>query len=230
MGKMMDFLSQQLLYLTKNKFSKYFSVVVTLLIAPIQGFAETDQQLMAAGQWRDPVTKLIWMRCSIGQSWSGSTCTGDPLIFHDSEDAQNAIKKLNTAGGFADKTNWRLPQIKELVTIRKCSHGWRKIGDINLPERERRNFGEDHELEMKKIPKGGEVPTNCMDHSTAPTLDTHIFPNTPANGKYWSSSFSWQPIGYQYKAWHVDFSFGFVARTINYTDYQGLARAVRNDQ
>ena len=224
---MMDALTQQVFYLIKNKLFKYFSILTVFSALPMQGFAETDQQLMAAGQWRDPVTKLIWMRCSIGQSWSGSTCTGDPLIFHDSKDAENAIKKLNAAGGFAGKTNWRLPQIKELVTIRKCSQGWRKIGDINLPERERRNFGQDHELEMTKIPKGGKVPKNCTVHSTAPTLDTHIFPNTPSNGEYWSNSFSWQPIGYQYKAWHIAFGSGFVARTINYTDYQGLARAVR---
>lgn len=225
----MALLFQQLLYLTKNKFFKYFSILSILSTVPIQGFAETDQQLMAAGQWRDPVTKLIWMRCSIGQSWSGSTCIGDPLIFHDSEDAKNAIKKLNAAGGFAGKITWRLPQIKELVTIRQCSQGWKKIGDINIPERERRNFGKDHELYMKKIPKGGKVPTTCRDDSTAPTLNTHIFPNTPPHGEYWSSSFSWQPIGYQYKAWHVEFRSGFIARTMNYTDYQGLARAVRND-
>ena len=84
---------------------------------------------------------------------------------------------------------------------------------------------------MKKLPYGQKAPTNCADDSTSPTLDTHIFPNTPSNGKYWSSSLSpWKPIGYKYKAWHVDFKTGFFAPTINYTDDRSFSRAVRNSR
>ena len=32
---------------------------------------ETDTELLKKGQWRDPMTDLIWSRCSLGQPWSG---------------------------------------------------------------------------------------------------------------------------------------------------------------
>ena len=194
-------------------------------------YAETDEQLMQSGQWRDPETGLIWMRCSIGQSWTGSTCKGDPLEFNKWEDAQDYLDQMNKNGGFESKNNWRVPKIKELITIRNCSTGWRKIGQIQLPEQERRQYGQDHELEMKKLPYGQKVPKICADGSTRPTLDTNIFPNTPPDGKYWSSSLSpWKPIGYKYKAWNVNFKTGFFAPTINYTDDGSFSRAVRNSR
>lgn len=85
-----------------------------------------------------------------------------------------------------------------------------------MPEQERRKYGKDHELEMKKLPSGQKVPKNCADGPTRPTLDTNIFPNTPPNGEYWSNtSYPWKPIDYKYKAWHVEFKIGFLAPTIN---------------
>lgn len=207
------------------------SLLLIFSTSAMSVYAEMDEQLSKSGQWRDPATGLIWMRCSIGQSWTGSTCKGDPLEFKNWEDAQDYLDQMNKNGGFEGKNNWRVPKIKELITIRKCSTGWRKIGQIQLPEQERRQYGQDHELEMKKLPYGQKVPKRCTDDSTSPTLDTHIFPNTPSNSKYWSSSLSpWKPIGYKYKAWHVDFKTGFFARTINYTDDGSFSRAVRNSR
>jgi len=60
----------------------------------------------------DHETSLIWMRCSLGQEWDGITCTGTArysawsaaLIY-----AENHI--------YANSSNWRLPNIKELATI-----------------------------------------------------------------------------------------------------------------
>jgi hypothetical protein len=36
-----------------------------------------DEQLLAQGQWRDPKTDLIWMRCSVGQTWLVKNCSGE---------------------------------------------------------------------------------------------------------------------------------------------------------
>ncbi|MCV2884806.1 DUF1566 domain-containing protein [Aestuariibacter sp. AA17] len=71
----------------------------------------------ADGTVTDNLHKLMWMQCSLGQTWDGSDCVGDA----DELTWQQALK---TAHGysFANKTGWRLPNIKELETLveRRC--------------------------------------------------------------------------------------------------------------
>jgi hypothetical protein len=57
-------------------------------------------------------TGLTWMRCSLGQTWDGKTCTGKAQIF----DWQ---KGLQAAGShdFAGHRDWRLPNKNELASI-----------------------------------------------------------------------------------------------------------------
>lgn len=55
----------------------------------------------------DNETSLIWRRCSEGQSWSGSTCTGTATGF-DFDTGQKHVQ--NQAG-------WHLPNVKELNSI-----------------------------------------------------------------------------------------------------------------
>lgn len=61
-------------------------------------------------------TGLVWMRCSLGQTWDGATCTGT-VSEYDWRRALQARVDLNTAGGYAGQTDWRVPNIKELGTI-----------------------------------------------------------------------------------------------------------------
>ncbi|MDP2903568.1 MAG: DUF1566 domain-containing protein [Methylovulum sp.] len=55
-------------------------------------------------------TGLTWMRCVLGQTWTGSTCTGTAQTY------SYAKAKALTAS-FAGYSDWRLPNIAELQTI-----------------------------------------------------------------------------------------------------------------
>ncbi|GAA0856708.1 DUF1566 domain-containing protein [Aliiglaciecola litoralis] len=62
-------------------------------------------------------TGLMWMQCSIGQTWSNGNCVGDAAQL-------NWQEALQTAHGFeiASLDGWRLPNVKELASLteRKC--------------------------------------------------------------------------------------------------------------
>ena len=60
----------------------------------------------------DTQTGLIWRRCSEGQTWTGSTCTGT-YSTHRWVDALGYTKSIATRMGVA----WRLPNVKELQTL-----------------------------------------------------------------------------------------------------------------
>src|ERR1035437_746674 len=64
------------------------------------------------GTVTDPTTGLIWMRCAMGQTWDGSTCTGTASTY--TWDQANALTGTVT---FAGQSDWRLPNIRELQTI-----------------------------------------------------------------------------------------------------------------
>ena len=62
------------------------------------------------GTITDSTTNLIWMRCSVGQIWDGTTCSGIPGGY-DWPHARDLTLEL------ADHNDWRLPNIRELQTI-----------------------------------------------------------------------------------------------------------------
>jgi Protein of unknown function (DUF1566) len=55
----------------------------------------------------DGKTGLIWRRCSEGQTWSGTTCTGSASSFTH----EGALAHAKT------QTGWRLPNVKELTSL-----------------------------------------------------------------------------------------------------------------
>lgn len=57
---------------------------------------------------QDIQTGLIWKRCSLGQIWSGTTCTGSPITYN----WKNALLYAKNLG-----SDWRLPNIKELDSL-----------------------------------------------------------------------------------------------------------------
>jgi len=78
---------------------------------PTAGFIDN-----ADGTVTHAKTGLMWKRCAEGQSWSGTACTGTAATYTWQGALQQA-KALNTAGGFALFSDWRVPNLKELNLI-----------------------------------------------------------------------------------------------------------------
>lgn len=64
------------------------------------------------GTVKDKQTGLIWMRCTLGQTWGGVTCTGDALEYIWQQTLQVA-----DGYSFAGSGEWRVPNINELESI-----------------------------------------------------------------------------------------------------------------
>ena len=68
------------------------------------------------GTVTDNKTGLIWMRCSLGQTWTGSECSGSPVAYTWKEALTEGKEQV-----FAGSSLWRLPNIKELGSIYEAS-------------------------------------------------------------------------------------------------------------
>ena len=72
------------------------------------------------GTVTNPVTGITWMRCSMGQTWTGNTCTATynayPYYIRD-----QAVALTGTVT-FAGNSDSRLPSVRELQTIVDRSH------------------------------------------------------------------------------------------------------------
>lgn len=62
-------------------------------------------------------TGLVWQRCLLGQTWDGTTCSGSA----STHTWANALQAA-TSNRFAGQGDWRLPNIKEVLSIveRSC--------------------------------------------------------------------------------------------------------------
>lgn len=66
----------------------------------------------------DNATGLVWKSCSEGKT--GATCVSGSILaagIVPGTNACNALNSANSGNGFAGRTNWRLPTMKELNTL-----------------------------------------------------------------------------------------------------------------
>lgn len=73
------------------------------------------------GTVTDPRDGLIWQKCAIGQTWSGSGCTGEAQVM-PWWDAMRTAKKNNALG----QSDWRLPTKNEFTAVmakKVCERG-----------------------------------------------------------------------------------------------------------
>lgn len=68
----------------------------------------TSQRFLTQGaEVTDQTTGLVWARCSVGQSWDGSNCTGSAVVLTHEAAFQYAHSQIG----------WRLPNVKELASL-----------------------------------------------------------------------------------------------------------------
>jgi Protein of unknown function (DUF1566) len=67
------------------------------------------------GTVSDSKTGLMWKKCSEGQS--GADCSGGSAATYTWQQALQQAQTVNNGGGFAGYSDWRVPNVKELVSI-----------------------------------------------------------------------------------------------------------------
>jgi hypothetical protein len=146
---------------------------------------------------------LEWLRCSLGQAWSGGSCTGEAKAY-TVEEAKTAVDAFNSTG-YGGKRDWRVPTVRELQSLRVCSTGFAS--------------------ETTDIQDGGApVSNDCRTTTTRPAIDTAQFPQTPRSFFRSSSSYLNDVSG----VWDVLFETGLIG--IHPRDMGMYVRLVRAGQ
>lgn len=76
----------------------------------------------------DRVTGLIWRRCSEGQVWTGTNCSGTVRLFTWRQALD--LAQSTAAGGLP----WRLPNVKELASLVHDRQSWPAIDLVAFPD------------------------------------------------------------------------------------------------
>ncbi len=181
--------------------------------------------------WYDKETNLTWMRCAIGQKWAGGTCRDKPLGLQWKH-ALHFVTDLNRDGGFVGHRDWRVPTIKELSKLRKCSNGWEMDQEVISRKTTTTVEGVKSNIILGKeriktitLAKGMSLPKSCVSGSKSPTIDTAIFPNTTPECWYWSST---SVAKNNDSAWFISFSDGQLIN--NEKSFDCYIRLVRSGQ
>lgn len=78
------------------------------------------------GTVTDTHTGLIWMRCALGQTWDGKSCTGE-VSRHRFDHASSLRLE------YANHSDWRLPTIEELESLTDLTHANPTIDTLAFP-------------------------------------------------------------------------------------------------
>ncbi len=161
----------------------------------------------ANGMAIDNNTGMMWSRCSIGQQWDGTTCTGQAQSY-TWQGAVNTVAILNQQN-YLGCNDWQLPHIEDLHSLIDCRVGFKEIVKI-----------------ASKTGNVTEVESWCKgDNYPRPAINQQVFPNTQGDLRsfYWSSS---EDAGNSNQAWVVNFGYGYDNHS-NHAD-NGFLRVARS--
>ena len=106
----------------------------------------------------DKKFNVVWKRCALGQQYKNSKCVGSAKKIDMAMETGSLFKRY---GYKVDE--WRLPTATELASLVECTSG----------EKSTLSYGE-----------GGQ----CLGEFMAPTTNTALFPDTPTDAAFWSST------------------------------------------
>lgn len=91
----------------KTLISLPFALCTVAATAACPTWSTAERFAINGAEVTDQRTGLVWARCSVGQSWSGSTCVGSASTFTHG----GAMTHAKVQSG------WRLPSVKELASL-----------------------------------------------------------------------------------------------------------------
>ncbi|GAA5168772.1 DUF1566 domain-containing protein [Viridibacterium curvum] len=135
----------------------------------------------------DSSTGLVWARCSVGQQWNGDSCAGEAKDYQF-EQAFDVVSRINSTGNLGGITNWALPNVRQLQSLRQCTAGFRPNTNIDLND------------QLPPVPQECKRTKDDRYH-----IHPVAFPQSEA--LYWTST----PLaGSKHLAWSVGFSNGLL--------------------
>jgi len=104
------------------------NLILTMIVVIVVALSSPTYALACNEQTNDPSMRfdienehavdiesgLTWMRCALGQTWNGKTCTGQAslLTWYEANDTLKEMTQKNSKNA-----DWRLPRLNELATI-----------------------------------------------------------------------------------------------------------------
>lgn len=105
-------------------------IAPALLLALAAPAGAAPFEVSADGQEvTDAATRLVWRRCAEGMQWDGTTCSGTPQKYTFDQAARQAQAQAG-----ADKKAWRVPTLKELMSLVEGGRGSPPVPREAFPE------------------------------------------------------------------------------------------------
>jgi Protein of unknown function (DUF1566) len=175
---------------------------------------EVDRQLAIANKYskvsNGSMTRRInetdvreWLRCSLGQVWTGQTCEGVATKV-SLADVDTLVRNFNVVG-YGGKHDWRVPTARDLASLRECSTRF-KPETVSLDD---------------GLPP---LSVECNADSVTPTIEMAIFPNTPWDDCFLTLSPYKNGQETQIQVWDVHFKTGLIYESHNQASYVRLVR------
>lgn len=159
----------------KKRLYRYMAIGWLLLAASLSAQAAPYFTNKEGNLIWDKGTGLVWMRCSLGQTWDGMTCTGKASNY-TFDNASFAAKALTKLGGFS---GWQVPSVLQLQSLVECTSGF------------------------NNRPSDQNIGRLCNPESVRPTVDSMVFAalKQGASSFYWSSTAA---PGTDFRGWIVN--------------------------